>query len=176
MKKIKINEKALIGKENQLILSTQLSRIINVIQANNRQYLRIIRNGNSLTIRDQIELILYHAAIIFEGIEAIKKEKSILFKLKCCLNNPELVKNIKNEIKPTSFTQTCLKKIRNKLLFHYDRDIIDESTITSIIQKEEYFAESESGCDSELVFILADNILLSYIFTLINGNYLGSLM
>jgi hypothetical protein len=164
MNQIKLQRKLLAGHKDELRLAIQLSRLINAIQANKRHYLRITNSSDSLTIRDQIELIIYHGAIIYEGLSTITKYCKELDKLNCWNTNDLLVKKIMFEANSkNSFTQKHLKNIRNKVMFHYDIEILNDSIIEKTLSCENVFAESESNFDAELAFTFADETLIRFI-------------
>ncbi len=143
--------------------SVQLSRLLNAIQANKRHYLRIRSDDDPVALRDQIERILYHAAIVYEAILTVARHSRILSKLETWSQYPGLVKRIQREANNgTSFTQKYLKRIRNKVIFHYDLPAVAHVLSGLTLTQDTAFAESKSGLDQDLAFTLADEALLRY--------------
>ncbi len=145
-------------------LAVQFSRLLNIIRANQRQYLRIENNNDPANIRDRIELILYHGAIIYESIKNILGYSKDLNKLEVWSEHETKVKRIQNEYNnKASFTIRYLKPIRNKILFHYEIGIIENMLENYQIPENVTFAESKSEKSIDLAFVLADELLLNYI-------------
>jgi len=163
MNRIKIVPREGLQKERRFQLSVQLSRLVNAIQANKRHYRRIREKGDPASFRDQIELILYHAAIVFEAVATVTRHSQDLSKLATWSRHADLVKRLQTEANDRqSFTQKYLKRIRNKVSFHYDAAAIESVLSGFLLTEDTSFAESKSGYDRELAFVLADEVLLHY--------------
>ena len=169
MNRIRIVPRDGLQRDRRFQLSVQLSRLINAIQANKRHYLRIRNDDDPTSLRDQIELILYHAAIVFEAILTVVKYSRVLSNLEAWSQYAALVSKVQAEANnKASFTQKYLKRIRNKVSFHYDIHAIEEMLSGLALTRDTAFAESKSGYDQELAFTLADEALLRYAISTIS--------
>lgn len=169
MNRIKVVNRKGLENERNFKLAVQLSRIVNTIQSNKRQYLRITDDSDPASLRDRMELILYHAAIIFEAIMTFMKYSKDLARLSTWSSKAEMVKRIQNEANDKdSFTQKYLRPIRNRAIFHYEIEAIDPVLSGYKIKEEAAFAESKTQRDIDIAFILADEILLNFVIGRIN--------
>lgn len=145
-------------------LAVQLSRLLNVIRANQRQYLRINNDDDPANVRDRLELILYHGAIIFESVKTLLCYSKQLKRLNSWINNIVEVQKIQREFNNNqSFTQKYLKPIRNEILFHYDIDIIGRILEDYPLAQNAIFAEAKSERALDLAFVLADELLINLV-------------
>jgi len=164
--RIKIVPREGLKREHRFRLSVQLSRLINAIQANKRHYRRIHEDDDPTTLRDQIELILYHGAIVYEGVTTLAKHGRDLRGLATWSRHNELVRRLQAEVgQKSSFTQKYLKRIRNKVSFHYDMDAIGNVLTGLQLTKNTSFAESKSKHDRDLAFVLADEALVHFVIS-----------
>jgi hypothetical protein len=126
MKKIVIKKEYLpnIKNENKFINAIQLGRIIGAIRYNNILYAEISKDkvvNTSLLLY----LFLNHAAFVFEGITTFNNNKSDFENLNYYKENSAKIKIILSEANnKNSFTRTVLKRIRNRVTFHFDKGII----------------------------------------------------
>ena len=142
----------------------QLSRLINAIQANKRHYLRIREDQDLTVLRDQIELILFHGAIVFEAITTVGTYGRDLSALGAWSSHSDLVKRVQIEANQnTSFTQKYLKPIRNKVVFHYDIDAVEAVLSGFQLLDDASFGEAKTKRDRDIAFVLADEILLHFV-------------
>ena len=153
-----------LKKQRDFKLAVQLSRLLNVIRAKQRQYLRINNDDDPANVRDRLELILYHGAIIFEPVKTILCYSKQLKRLNSWINNIVAVQRIQREFNNNnSFTQKYLKPIRNEILFHYDIDIIGRILEDYPLAQNAIFAEAKSERTLDLAFVLADELLINLV-------------
>ncbi len=168
MNRIKLVPRKGLEKERRFQLAVQLSRLINTIQANKRQYLRIPEDDDPTTLRDQIELILYHGAIVFEAIMTVARYAADLCTLAAWSSNSDLVKRVQMEgNEKNSFTQKYLKPIRNKVVFHYDIEAVEAVLSGFQLSKDASFGEAKIKRDRDIAFVLADEIVLHFAISVI---------
>lgn len=153
-------------------IAIQLSRLSNLIRANQRQYLRIPNDKDPANMRDRFELILYHGAIVYEAIKTLLRYSKDLKNLPTWCQESETVKRLYKEWNNNkSFTNKYLKTVRNKLLFHYDIAAIERVVSEYRFDSEEIiFAEASSDSKIRLAFMLADQIILHYLMEQIDDN------
>ena len=102
-------------------IAVQLSRLSNLVRANQRQYLRVPNDKDPANMRDRLELIFYHGAIVYEAIKTLLQYGNDLKSLDTWYEEKESVQRLQKEWNDNkSFTNKYLKIVRNKLLFHYD--------------------------------------------------------
>jgi hypothetical protein len=129
-----------LRKQRDFKLVVQLCRMLNTILANQRQYLRIPNDDNPANKRDQRETILYHGAVIFESVKTLLSHSSKLKELDSWKIQNIAVQKIQKEFNnQKSFTQKYLEPIRNKILFHYDTEVIEEILRNYTLTEETIF-------------------------------------
>ena len=152
-----------LKKQRSFKLAVQLSRLLNVIRANQRQYLRINDDDDPANVRDRIELILYHGAIVYESLKTLLGYSRDLKQLKSWSDNSITVKKIQSEFnEQKSFTKKYLEPIRNKILFHYEIEVFDSILENYALSQNAIFAEAKSERTIDLAFTLADELLVNY--------------
>lgn len=152
-------------------IAIQLSRLLNALRANQRQYLRMPDDDTPANRRDRLELILYHGAIVFEATKTMQNYGGALSQTETWEERQDTVHRIQVETNNSnSFTQKYLKLIRNKLLFHYDITAIDEVLKDYPLDKDIVFAEAASESMLSLTFVLADKFVLYYLIQQIEEN------
>jgi hypothetical protein len=165
MNYLRIKESKLesITVNNRFVISLQLSRYLNLINSNHRQFLRIEKNNNPVNRRDQIEVIFYHSAILFETLKGFFSLTKLLKELPSWKQNLTIIMDIQKAYNnKNSFINLCLKKIRNELLFHYDLNTIENTLKNCKISKDTYFAEAISGKRLDYAFTLVDDCQIIY--------------
>ncbi|MHA1348073.1 MAG: hypothetical protein ACTSO3_16850 [Candidatus Heimdallarchaeaceae archaeon] len=146
----------------------QLSRTINAIRANQRMYRRIDANVDFHNKKDRIEIILFHAALVWEGLKQFSIYRSLFKKLKTWNKQLEDIRELQKEINnKNSFTNLIIKRIRNKVVFHFDPKIIKDIADKFQPNTEIIFMSSKSGTKLDSVFNLADDFVLNFILKII---------
>jgi hypothetical protein len=145
------------------IIGLHLSRLYNALNANTRNYQRILTD-NSADKRDRIERVFYHAAIVAECYVTLQKHQFDIGNLPSWSSNQSQVLQVRQQLaSPDSFVKTVLKTIRDKIAYHYDlsviRDIIEDYPLEDGIR----FGEAESASGLDLCFPLLDEMAIQYI-------------
>ncbi len=141
-----------------------LSRLVNNLRANQRCWTRAINDKSVASEKDLIDYMLYHGAILYE---AIKTFSDIQFKFR----DLSEYKKQQNEIKKIarlygdkkSFRNTVLDIIRNKLMFHFEPEIIKEGIDHYDLGEDFIFARGESSKNIDLVYTLSDDLAINYL-------------
>lgn len=149
-----------------LIDGLQMARFYNILNANIRITSAIHKENSRTTLRDETAYILYHSAIVSESIDYLHMNKALFKELSVWQSKDLQIEFTKKEIKnKNSFTRSVLKKIRNKVISHYDKNVI-----TSIITDTELpltnnslLAQAEAPDGSDFTFTLLDDIILKYV-------------
>jgi len=163
-----------IKNVQNFINGIQLSRILSSLRYNLIIY-EIIDKENSVTLNVKLNNFMNHAAILCEGIRNLKGLKSKLKKLKSYQKNRSEIERIFMELKNNnSFLNNILCRVRNKIVFHFDKSItnkIFEEIIDECIkeQKNVVFASGKTELVKDMAFDLADNIDINYILKFVDG-------
>lgn len=176
MKKIVVKKEYLpsIKNDKRFINAIQLGRILGAIRYNKILHAEISKDKEANTSL-QLHLLLNHAALVYEGITTFKKTKSNFENLDYYKKNLDKIKIILDEAKnKKGFTNKILKKIRNKIAFHFDEDVTKEilGRIVDDSLKERTDVVLISGKSErikDITYLLADNVNINYVLILING-------
>lgn len=176
MKKIVVKEEYLLSIKNEknFITAIQLGRMLGAIRYNKILHVQVIEDEEMSTSL-KLHILLIHAAYLFESIKKFNETKSNFENLENYKKNTDKIDKILNEANDSnSFTNKVLKKIRNKIAFHFDEDVIEE-VIGKFVDdsiKENRDVVLISG-KSELVkdttYLLADNMNINYVLGQIEG-------
>ncbi len=176
MKKIVVKKEYLpsIKNDKRFINAIQLGRILGAIRYNKILHAVISKDKEANTSL-QLHLLLNHAALVYEGITTFKRTKSNFENLDYYKKNLDKIKIILDEAKnKKSFTNKVLKKIRDKIAFHFDEDVTKEilGRIVDDSLKERTDVVLISGKSErikDITYLLADNVNINYVLILING-------
>ena len=103
---------------------------------------------------------------MYEGVITLAKYGRVLRELTTWSHHGELVNRLQAEAgDKESFTQKYLKRIRNKVSFHYDMNAVENVLSGFQFTQNTSFAESESKLDRDLAFVLADEVLVHYVIS-----------
>lgn len=130
---------------------------------------RDLRDDTSRDKRDRLEIIQYYGAVLYESIKTIYNMKSQLEQLNEYKNHINDIDDLFNEWhNPDSFTNTILKTIRDKLTFHFDRDVFQEAILNMDLPDTKFIiieGDSERRVDlnSPSIPSLYFNYLISHV-------------
>jgi len=164
--------------EEKLIYAIQLSRILSSLRYNQIIHEKIFEKDNGNT-NIQLNLLINHAAVLCEGIKKFETLKAKLVSLDAYKENIVKIKNIFNETEnENSFYNTVIYKIRNKIAFHFDEDVItevlEEYIDEHLKEKEDIvFFQGKTELVADTIYPLADNINFHYILKSIKGENLS---
>lgn len=160
---------SLIGTD-RFINSIQLARFINAIRAAQRTYLRITNNNELANNKDRFEQILTMSALLYEATRGFSKLSPWLRHLKSWDIHTEEIKFLNREFgKSSSILNTVVASIRNKVVYHFDRDVISESLRRLPIKEQTVFAASKSMINKDMIFTVVDDLIIDYVISLIPG-------
>ena len=175
MKKIIVKKEYLpsIKHDEKFINSIQLGRILGAIRYNKIVHAMISKYEEANTSL-QLYLLLNHAALLYEGITKFNKAKSDFENLDYYKSNLSQIKKVLNEsIDSNSFTNKVLKKIRNKIAFHFDKEVI-RKVLGEFVDdnlkenKDVVLVSGKSELVKDTTYLLADNMNINYILKSIN--------
>lgn len=153
-----------VKTDDKFILALELVRLYNTLMASQRSYLRIRNNRNPANQRDRLEQILCYGAITFECTDTISKLKPKLENIESWNKGIPEVDTTKNQVSdPSSFTRTVLKRIRDKIIFHYDESVIREIIQDYPIKTGTVMGKARTKQGQDLSFVLIDKMVLAYI-------------
>lgn len=170
---------SMIQDDKNFISSVQLGRILGAIQYNKIIYTKIMENENA-NASIQLNLLLNHAAVLFEGIKEFHSSKSDFEDLNFYKKNLDKIGLILSEVEDeNSFYNKVLKKIRNRIVFHFDRGVIRE-VLSEFIDdsvrenKDLILIQGETELVKDTAYLLSDNMNINYVLKSINGEDLSS--
>jgi len=147
----------------------RLSRIVNAIRASQSFIHRSIKDNTSRGLRDKFEAIQYYGAVLFEGMKTFHSMKKQLEPLEEYKENISdinyLFKELEND---NTFSKKILKRIRNKLVFHFDKDVFLKAISAMDLPSDTFIiieGDSEKNIDTnaQSVTMLYFNYLISFI-------------
>lgn len=151
-----------LKSSEDFIIAIQLSRIVNSLRSNFRSYLNVSNNDRLIDAKDRIDLMLIHASMLYEAIHEFSRIGKRLTKMKLDKSSIEDIKMFKREIgKKSSFTNTALKRIRNRIFFHFDRDIISGGLKKFDFGASPTFAIGTSTKRKDVIYSFVDDLILS---------------
>ncbi len=151
-------------KDSDFFFGLQQARLFNSFNMSRRTYFRILKDDNPINQRDHIECILLHGAIVYECINTLRKKRNRLLKLKSWNSSNLSINFIKKEIEnKNSFSETILKDIRNKIVFHFDQNILEDIAKDYPFTEGTTLIEGSSDNDIEYYFPIIDKIVLTFL-------------
>ena len=155
-----------IRNQDDFICSIQLARLVNTIRSAQSNYLRIPDNGKLPNTKDRIEQQYILASILYEALKSFLDFGGVLKNLKTWKTNSKLTKYLHKEWNgKTSYFRTVLEPIRNKVMFHFEREAITEAFEKIPIKERIDLAVSESMLTKDMVFKLVNELILNYIIS-----------
>jgi len=133
-----------------------------------------IDKEESVTLNIKLNNFLNHAALLCEGIRKFKELKSKLKDLRSYQKNLNKIEKFYKELEDkNSFLRNVLCRVRNKIVFHFDKSITNEmfeEIVDESIKKgsDIIFASGKSELVKDMTFDLADNIDFNYILKFVN--------
>lgn len=167
--KVKIKEDYIekLKSSEDFILAIQLSRIINSLRSNFRSYINVSNSDDLLDLKDRIDLLLIHGAMLYEAIHEFSSMSKRLAKLVFWRKNAKQIKMLQRENNDKdSFTNTVLKSIRNKIFFHFDKKVIRDALSKFNLHDEPVFIIGKSTSRKDMRYSLADDLVLTYLVNL----------
>lgn len=157
------------------IEAIQLSRILCAIRYNKVIYAMLVEKGD-MDVYLQLYLVINHGAVLYEGIKTFKGLEKSLKDLESYKKNIEQIGDIKK--KEESFIDEVLRKIRVKVAFHFDKQVITRELVDFIndcIHENEdmRFVTGNTEQIKDMRFTLVDNLNLRFIVGLIKGEGLS---
>jgi len=176
MKEIIVRKECLpnIKGEKNFIAAIQFGRMLGAIRYNKILHVKIIEDEDMST-SSKLHILLIHAAYLFESIKKFNETKANFENLENYKKNTDKIDKILNEANDSnSFTNKVLKKIRNKIAFHFDEDVIEEvigKFVDDSIKenKDVVLISGKSELVKDTTYLLADNMNINYVLGQIEG-------
>lgn len=163
---IDANEFNKFKNELDCIVAVQLSRMVNSIRSCQRSYLRAACRARFANEKDKVDLTFLHCALLYEGIITFNSLATELKKLNWWQSNISRIKNIqKQQSQKSSFWNSVLKPIRNKVFFHFDRSAIEKILAAIKPTKNIAFSTGLTNRNKDIVYTLSDDIALTLILS-----------
>lgn len=156
-----------VKNSDDFILAIQLSRIINALRSNFRSHLNVSNDHHLINVKDRIDLLLIHGAMLYEAIKVVTSYGKRIKELKVWAKISSEFKFFSKENgDKSSFRNTVLDKIRNKIFFHFDYDIISETLKKTHFSDGITFITAKSTKEIDVIYSLVDDLILSYLVQL----------
>ncbi|MFZ2448744.1 MAG: hypothetical protein WAW37_20470 [Syntrophobacteraceae bacterium] len=166
--KIKTDCPEALKKDDTFLDAIQLSRIVNALMSNLRSCYNVNNNDRLLDAKDRIDLLIAHGALMYEGTREFSKMccRLKLLPLWCndTIDSKWLTKEIGNG---DSFRNTVLKIVRDKLFFHFDRDIISNTLAYFNFGKEIIFVMGKSPTRGDTIYSFTDGLILTHLVNIL---------
>lgn len=171
--KIKSYNELLKTDKANFILALQLTRLSNSIRSQLRLWRKVIveseNENNMIKIKNRFDITLLLASALYESIKTYKKD--IENKMQYCQVSKENESKYlfykerydKKEFEKNTFLR-LVKTLRDKIIFHFDKDIIT-NTINQIHfdEEEHLIAFGASRQTKDVFFSIPDDIVLTYL-------------
>ncbi len=156
-----------IRDDPDFILAIQLSRIVNSLRSNLRSYMNVSNNNKLIGTKDRLDLLLVHGSMLYEAINVFSSHGKRFRELKLWNEKTEEFNLLNRERgNDKSFTNVVLSKIRNKLFFHFDHQVISETISNLEFPNGITFIIASSTKVGDSLYTLADDLILTYIINL----------
>ena len=164
-----------MSTEPPFIEAIQLCRILSAIQYNKVIYAMLVGQEDFNTSL-QLNLVINHAAVLYEGIKKFNALNKMLEKLESYKKNREVIERISSE--ENNLFGEVIYNIRKKVAFHFDKHVISRALgkfVADCIRENEdiIFIEGKTNLVKDMRFLLADNLNLRYVLSLIKGSGLS---
>lgn len=162
-----IIERELFEKEKEkdyFINNIRLTRIVNMVRANQRIFVRTLGDDNIPGMKDRLDSLLFRGALLFEAIKTFSNLHNQFRHLSEYKKHSDEITSILNQFdNNNSFYNTVLKPLRNKVMFHFDPNAILESIPLYDIEDDIIYAQGESFKNIDFVYTFPDELALDYI-------------
>lgn len=117
-----------IKHDEMFLTMVQLGRICNTLVSANRTFLGLWDNGRLIRVKDRLEMLLTMSSFVYEAVLEIGRLSGDLKKLSAWNLRKEDIDFLNKERgDANSVYQTVLRDIRNTIIFHFEKDAIDDA-------------------------------------------------
>ena len=131
-------------------------------------------NDSSRDKRDRMEIVLYYGAVLYESLRTIYKMRKWLMNQNECKNCIKDIDDLLLELDgEDSFTNKVLKRIRDKLTFHFDNDVFSKAfdTLAKDFSEEKLLiVEGDSERSIDINYPVIPVLYFNYLISLVKGN------
>ena len=149
--------------DQDFINSIQLARLYNAIRAAERNYLRIPDKGNLPDTRDMVEFQYMYAATVYEALCSLLGMGGSLKHLSAWQNSSHLTKQLYREKDGNGYFQKVLGRIRNKVVFHFDRKAVQDAFSILKVGEIVDLVVARANYTHEMVMPLVSDLVLNYV-------------
>jgi len=156
-----------LKSDENFVVAVQLARVVNALRSNWRAHICISHDDKLLIAKDRLDLMLCQASMLYEAVREFSRLSKHLSSLEYWRTHPDEIRCLQTESNDqSSFTNTILKNIRRKVYFHFDRDIISDRISYHPMGNNVDFMIGQSTTRKDVVYSLADDLILSYVVSL----------
>lgn len=152
-------------KNDRLFIDVvQITRFLNSIRSSQRAYLRIPDTGSPENNKDRLEQVLRLSAVLYQALEKFNGLEKKLCTLSAWGQYQHEIDYIQHQISNnSSYFKVVIKPIRDKIVNHFDADVIKKALHNLDETKRNVFAVSKRILNKDIVYLLVDNLILDYI-------------
>ena len=155
----KTYRKLIQGPDQVFLSCLQIARTVNALEFAMRCYLRTGETDRFEAKKDRIEAILLLAARLSEATKTYKKYRNVI----CNTAHYQKKLNEFRELAREDDFQRLLRDIRNKVLFHFDPDVLT-AVMNQFADKDPVmFGGGESETNKDLVYSMPDDFVVTYV-------------
>ena len=147
------------------IAAIQFGRIVNAIRSCERITLRIVDWGRITDTKDRIELLFVLSSYVYEGVKEFFRREQDLKHLKSWSSETSSIEQLRQERdgRGSQYWQV-IHDIRNKVSFHFLKEVIENSIDNLPVKDEMDFAIGRTPLQRDIIYSLGDDIVLQYVF------------
>ena len=157
--------------DHDFLLGLHLLRFTSRIRSYQRIYLRIPNDGQLPNTQDRENVNLLLGATLYEGLKDFAKLQNELRKLKSFDAVVPVVKRLNRALSSAkSDVNPALEVLRNKVVFHFDREILPEA-LSKIRQTPPFdLLLGATGRNADIIYPLIEDALLSFMISKDTGS------
>jgi hypothetical protein len=153
-----------ITKNDDFILAIQLSRVVNGLRSNFRSILGVSNDKKLIETKDRVDLLLIHGSMLYEAVNIFVSYNKRFITLDVFEKERAAFKEIQKQYgDKKSFKNTVLERIRNKLFFHFDQEVVPRTLSKMPFDDGITFLRASSTNNKDILYTLSDDIVLSYL-------------
>jgi hypothetical protein len=158
----------MLKNNSKFLTAIRLLRMENTIITALSLFERADTNSSETTRnkRDKTEAILYFGAVLYESLKTLHKMRKDLDGLEQYKLHTKDINCLFGELSnPNSFTNTILVEIRDRLVFHFDKKVFQESLSGLDISEKEFTivegdSEMSGDINNSVIPVLYSNYLI----------------
>ena len=149
-----------VKKDKRFLNLLTLARFLNALRFSQKAGIDAKDPENPCDARSRINSFFFSASILYEGFRFV--EKKMTRDLKDRDSYKSGFKVLLKDPKVQNFKKKVLKRMREKFVFHFDKEVPSES-LENFELPEYKFATGIGEAGGEMVFLLADEVVINWL-------------